>query len=290
MRADPLTRRRTVLTVAVCVTATVLVMATASADTAEEIGRARALEADGRIDIAVEHLRAVLASESGGADAALLLELARLTDSADEALALADEALAITRDAQLRAGAHIMRGDYLYAAGQYGRAVAEYAAAAEHGSPAHPELRRAASLLAIGDIAGAIDIYDDVASLDDAAPDDNAGSRDAADVAAWASIGRGRARLAGGDAVEAALELEELADELAGSPTRAHALAAAADALVAHGDLAHARDLLLLVVGEFPNTFESTLAEDRVRTIDRHLAEREETATPTDAAPAGETD
>ncbi len=136
MPADPRTRRRSITTVAVCLTATVLLLATASADTAAEIGRARALEADGRVDIAIEHLRAVLTGESGGTDAALLLELARLTDDVDEALALADEALANTRDMSLRALAHVMRGDYLYAAGLYNQASAEYTTAAELGHDA----------------------------------------------------------------------------------------------------------------------------------------------------------
>ena len=266
------------MTVAVCVTATVLVLTSARADTTEEIGRARALEADGRVDVAVEHLRAVLAGESGGTDAALLLELARLTDDPDEALVLADEALANTRDARLQARAYVMRGDYLYAAGQYDRAVIEYAAAAERGVSEYPALRHAASLLALGDIAAAIGVYDEAASDDDV------------EIAGWASIGRGRALLAGGEAVEAALELERTAENLTGRPTRAHALAAAAEALIAHGDLTHARELLVLVSGEFPDTFESTLAEDRVRIIDRRLTELNELAgeTPPDDAAAVE--
>ena len=263
------------MTVAVCLTATVLVLTTVRADTTEEISRARTLEADGRVDVAVEHLRAVLAGESGGTDAALLLELARLTDDPDEALALADEALANTRDAKLRARAHVMRGDYLYAAGQYDRAVIEYASAAEGDGPEHPALRQAASLLALGDIAAAVAIYDEAASLDDASSDD------AVEIADWASIGRGRALLAGGDAAEAAIELEQLADDLMGRTTRAHALAAAAEALIAHGDLGHARELLVLVSAEFPGTFESTLAEDRVRMLERRLTKLDE--------PAGET-
>ncbi len=278
------------MTVAVCMAAAVLVLTTARADTAEEIGRARALEADGRIDVAIEHLRAVLAKEPDGTDAALLLELARLTDDPDEALVLADEALAVTRDAKLRARAYVMRGDYLYAAGQYGGAVIEYAEAAKRGLPDHSTLRRAASLLALGDIAGAIAVYDAAASDDAAASSVDAAPHDDTDVADWAAIGRGRALLAGGDAVEAARELERTAAALTGRPTRAHALAAAAEALIAHGDLTHARELLLLVSSEFPDTFESTLAEDRVRMLDRRLAEFSEQAgeTPPDDAAAVE--
>ncbi len=275
MHADPRTRRRSITTVAVCLTATVLLLATASADTAAEIGRARALEADGRVDIAIEHLRAVLTGESGGTDAALLLELARLTDDVDEALALADEALANTRDMSLRALAHVMRGDYLYAAGLYNQASAEYTTAAEQGAPEHPELRRAASLLALGDIAAAIEVYDKAAEGDDE------------EIADWAAIGRGRALLARGDEVEAALELEQLALEFAGRPTRAHALAAAADALIAHGDIAHARELLLQLLDEFPDTFESTLADNRVRMLDRRLTEL---APPDHASPVPESE
>ncbi len=269
MPADPRTRRRSATTVVVCLAATVVVFASAGADTTGEMGRARALEADGRVDIAIEHLRALLAGESDDSDAALLLELARLTDDAGEALALADEALGNTRDGRLRARAHVMRGDYLYAAGLYGQAVVEYAAAAGHDAPADATLRRAAGLLALGDIAGAIKVYDAAASGDDD------------EITAWASIGRGRARLAGGDAVEAALELERVADELTGRPIRACALAAAADALIAHGDLAHARELLLLLSDEFPNTFEATLALDRVKTLDRRMIELSEPATET---------
>ena len=251
--------------VAVCLTATVLVLAgIARADSSDVIDRIRALEIDGRVGVAVEQLRSILTDESHAPDAALLLELARLTDDAGEAVALADDALASTRDANLRARARVLRGDYLYAAGHYDQAAAEYAAATELGAPAHVMLRHAAALLAMGDIAGAIRVYDGAASGSDV------------EAAAWASIGRERARLMGGDAAGAAQELERIADQQVGHAWRAHALAAAAEARIAEGRLGRARDLLQLLSSEFPDSFESTLARDRIRTIDQRMSALDE--------------
>ncbi len=262
MPADRRTPRRHVTTVAVCLAATFLLFTIASGDATDDIDRARALEADGRVDVAVEHLRALLADDSRAADPALLLELARLTENADEALVLADQALRSTRDGSLRARAHMMRADYLYAAGLYARAAAEYAAASERGgAPDDAALRHAASLLATGDVAGAVRMYEMAASSSEG------------DVAAWASIGRGRALLAGGDTGEAADDLERIADELVGQPVRAQALAAAAEARIAHDEPARARELLVLLMSEFAGTFESTLAEERVRLLDQRVIE-----------------
>jgi tetratricopeptide (TPR) repeat protein len=256
------------MTVAVCMAATVLLFATASGDTTDEIARARSLEADGRPEVAVELLRALVTDGSRDPAPALLLELARLTESPDETLELVDRVLRTTRDAGLRARAHVMRADYLYAAGLYEKAVVEYAAAAERGgAPDDAALRYAASLLETGDTVGAAEAYASAAG---------SGS---ADIAAWAGIGRGRALLVGGDAESAADELELVADELAGGPLRAQALAAAAEARVALGELERARALLGLLVEEFPGSFEATLAVARARVLsDRMKALEEEPA------------
>jgi len=276
MPADPRKRRRCTLTVAVCLTVTVLVFSAARGDSADAIARSRALEADGRIDVAVEHLRAVLTNDSRDADPAVILELARLTRDASEVLALTDEVLETTRDAELRSRAHMMRGDYLYAAGRHERAAIEYAAASERELPEHPELRHAASLLATGDVDGAIEIYDALIA------------RDAGDASLWAAIGRGRALTIGGDPNEAGDELEALARDLAGHPLGAHAMVAAAEAREAAGELLRTRDLLQRIAEEYPESFEGVIAARRVAVLDARLQALVDPTTSADTLSRGE--
>ncbi len=259
MRAERPARRSLTSAIVVLATLTALTVVPASGSDPEVVSRARALEADGRTGLAVSRLRETLAAPDASRDPRILLELARLTDDPDEALALADEVLA-RADGETAALAHALRGDYLYTAARYREAAQEYEAALRLGAGSGVALRLGASLLESGDVTRAIKAYDRTAM----------GA--SGDVAVLAEIGAGRARIAAGEAEVAAKALMELAERAPSPGLRADALAAASDARLALGDIAGANELLARLAIEAPETFQGTLAAARADRLERELA------------------
>jgi len=242
--------------------AALLIAALAPSARASSVGdalrEAEALEAAGRPDEAEALLRRAIESGVVDRDPAILLAVARLTPSPDESIELCREVIAGSRNAGLVAAAHALRGDYLYALGSYRESAIEYEAAASGGPPgarAEAALKRAASLLAAGDAPAAEEAYGALA----ASRDDALRSR--------ARAGVGRAMLEQGRAREAAAAFEDAAAGTAERGARLDALAGAASAWEAAGDLERAAATLAAIVEEHPGTSDAVLAEERLRTL-----------------------
>jgi tetratricopeptide (TPR) repeat protein len=269
MSADAV-RRAGALPGAALLCAALAVAALAPGATASSAGdalrEARALEAAGKPDEAETLLRRALESGVVDRDPAILLAVARLTPLPDESLELCREVIAASRNAGLVAAAHALRGDYLYALGSYQEAAAEYEAAAAGGTAearALASLERAASLLAAGDAPAAEEAYRTLLSSKDDA------------VRSRARLGVGRALLAQGRARDAAGEFEGAAAAGPdGRGARLEALAGAAAAWEAAGDVGRAAAALGVIVQDYPGTSDAVLAEERLRA----LAESPETA------------
>jgi len=247
------------------IAAAVLALAAAALPTAassadDAIAEARALETAGRPDAAEACLRRVLESGVVSRDPAVLLALARLTPSPEEAVELCGEVIESARNPRLVAEARTLRGDYLYARGSYAEAAREYEAAAA-GGPRNARdeaaLKRAASLLAAGDAPAAETVYRALASAEGLS----------AEVTPWAEVGLGRALLAQGRAAEAAEQFERTAGAYAGHDARREALVGAAASHEERGDIARAIAALTAVIDEYPDTYDAVIAEDHLRTV-----------------------
>ncbi len=233
--------------------------ATASS-TDDAITEARALEAAGRPDEAEACLRRFLESGVAGRHPAVLLALAHLTPSAEEAAELCREIVESSREGGLVAEAHTLRGDYLYALGSYAEAAREYEAAAGGGSRNARDgaaLKHAASLLAGGDAPAAEGIYRTLTEAQGASTE----------VAPWAEVGLGRALLAQGRAAEAAQQFERAARTHADRGARLEALVGAAASHGEGGDTERMIAALTAIVDEFPDTYDAVLAEDHLRAV-----------------------
>lgn len=235
--------------------------AEASTRPAEAIEAARALEREGHTTEAEIYLREVMSAETDlSRDASVLLELARLTQSAGESLDLIERALARTRDANLVTRALELRGDYLYAGGRYQEAASAFEQASLE-APAEKAswmlLKRASSLLAMGDASAAAEAYRELAS----------GGSVPGEVTPWAALGLGEALLAGGSAEDAAVEFERAASGYPCHDVRPHALFGAARAHVLAGDETAARNALETLLVEFPGTLEAVLAREDLRRL-----------------------
>lgn len=233
--------------------------ATASS-TDDAITEARTLEAAGRPDEAVACLRRFLESGVAGRHPAVLLALAHITPSADEAAGLCREVVETSRDGGLVAEAHALRGDHLYALGSYAEAAREYEAAAgggPRGARDRAALKRAASLLAGGDAPAAEGIYRALTETEGTSTD----------VVPWADVGLGRALLAQGRAAEAAEQFERAARTRADHGARLEALVGAAASLGEGGDTERMIAALTAIIDEFPDTYDAVLAEDHLRAV-----------------------
>lgn len=232
----------------------------AASSTDDAIAEARALEAAGRHGDAEASLRRFLESGVAGRHPAVLLALARLTPSAEEAAGLCREIVESSRDGGLVAEAHTLRGDYLYALGSYAEAAREYEAAADGGSRDARDaaaLKRAASLLAGGDAPAAEGIYRTLTEAQGAS----------AGVVPRAEVGLGRALLAQGRAAEAAEQFEKAARMGSDSGARLEALVGAAASHEEQGDTGRMVAALTAIVDEFPDTYDAVLAEDHLRAV-----------------------
>ena len=192
--------------------------------------------------------------------AAILLELARLTPSADESLSLIERALSRTRDGELVAGAMELQGDYLHASGRYLEAAATYEEASLHAPRDGANwilLKRASSLLAVGDASAAAEEYRVLAG----------GGGVPSDVTPWATLGLGQALLAAGDAEDAAREFVRVAEGYPRHDVRPRALFGAAQAHRVAGDVLAARDALEALLAEYAGTFEAVLAREDLQAL-----------------------
>lgn len=227
----------------------------------EAIEEARALERDGHIREAESYLRGLVSTDDDLArNAEVLLELARLTPSAEESLNLVQRALSRTRDGVLVSRATELRGDYLYALGRYVEAGAAYEEASTHASREVSDwilLKRAASLLALGDASAAVEAYGDLAG-EGSVP---------SEVTPWAVVGLGQALLAAGDAERAAAEFDRVAGGYPRHDARPRALFGAAQAHNLAGNVEAARGALNEILAGYPGTFEAVLARDDLRAL-----------------------
>lgn len=249
------------------VTALTIAFALASASApaalqpAEAIERARTLERDGHTTEAEYYLRELVATDDNlSRSAAVLLELARLTPSADESLSLIERALSRTRDGELVAGAMELQGDYLYASGRYVEAAATYEEASHHAPRERANwilLKRASSLLALGDASAAAEAYRGLAT----------GGGMPSDVTPWATLGLGQALLVAGDAEDAAEEFMRVAEGYPRHDVRPRALFGAAQAHRVAGDVPAARDALEALLAEYADTFEAVLAREDLQAL-----------------------
>ncbi len=264
MSADPRQHRVARSAAALLAVALVLGPAAVALGTtpAQAVERARALEKAGRPEDAERYLSDLVDSERKLARAGrVLLELARLSRSAEDVLAWADRAIARTREAELAASAHLLKGDCHFARGHYISAAFEYekAAAGASGEEAgRAALKRAASLLAGGDVSTALEAYREVAG-EGAVP---------SELTAWAEVGAARALLASGSSAEAAAEFDRLASTHADAGVRVEALVGAAASHEAAGAPAVALRQLRILAAEYPDTFEGILARERVRVLE----------------------
>ncbi|MBD3349792.1 MAG: tetratricopeptide repeat protein [Candidatus Eisenbacteria bacterium] len=230
------------------------------AEPEEAIERARTLEREGHPDDAFAYLQDLVHGDEGLArDARVLLELSRLAPSADASVEFLQGAADLARDDEIAARARAQLGDYMYARGSYMEAAEQYRAAAERseGAATSALLNRAASLLAAGDATAAAEVYREL--------------RDAGETPGettpWAILGLGRALLVKGDLEEAAGEFERLAETYVDHDARPGALAGAAEARIALGDVEAARRWLELLLAEYPGTYESVLAREDLRSL-----------------------
>jgi len=225
------------------------------------IEKARALERDGLPDEAYVYLYELVGThEDLARDATVLIELSRLSPTADESVELLEAAVEAARSAETVVRARRDLGDYLYARGSYMEAAEQYASAA--GRAGEPErgfllVKRADSILSAGDAGAAVDEYRELKERGKA-PDE---------ATPWAALGLGRALIVKGDYLGAAVEFETFADTYVEHEARARALSGAAEARAAAGDFAAARSALNLLVAEYPGTHEAVLARQDLRTL-----------------------
>lgn len=260
-QGPPRDYRTTPLIVLACVIALAGQPAGAQTRPAEAIEAARALERDGHAAEAELYLRELVANDNGlSRDASVLLELARLATSASESLSLIESALARTRDPELVTTALELRGDYLYAGGRYLEASAAYEQASSNAPRQRVDwilLKRASSLLALGDASAAAEAYEELAS----------GGGVPGEVTPWAVLGLGQALIAGGNAEAAAVEFERAATAYPGHAVRPQALFGASRAHVLAGDRRAARAALETLLAEYPGTLEAVLAREDLRRL-----------------------
>lgn len=249
------------MAIAAVVLALIVAAGPAAASSADDaINEARALETAGRPDEAEACLRRLLESGIASRNPAVLLALARLTPSPEEAVELCCEVIESERDPRLVAEARTLRGDYLFARGSYAEAAREYEAAAGSGPRNvrdEAALKRAASLLAAGDAPAAEGVYRAVVETGDAS----------AEVIPWAEVGLGRALLAQGRAAEAAEQFERTARTYADHDARREALVGAASSHEEGGDIERTIAALTAVIDEYPDTYDAVLAEDHLRAV-----------------------
>jgi tetratricopeptide (TPR) repeat protein len=230
----------------------------ASPEARDAVERARALEESGRHREARAYLSGLVASDERLAEeAAVLLELARLTTDADTLTVLLDAAVEAARRPEEIATAHMMRGDLLYARGRYTAAAEEYGRArraAPAFRPGSAALKRAESLLGAGDGSAALAAFEELVNA----------SGTTEETRPWAELGRARALLETERYEEAARAFEAVAAERSEHDVRPLALAGAADARGRLDDRRAVIELLTSLVEEYPGTLQAALAADRL--------------------------
>lgn len=250
--------------IAVAVAACLLVPArpAAAGPGAAVIERARVLEREGAPEDGERVLRDAIAEDRELAhDAAVLLELARITRASDEILNLADRAIGGTRDAHLLVEAHRMKGDYLFMEARYLAAAREYALASRHEPRSGPDeaaLKRAASFLAAGDVSEAAEAYRELAEKGSVP----------SDLTPWAELGLARTTLLGGDATGAAARFEQIARAFASRDVRLEALVGLWESREAAGDVEGEETAIETLTREYPGTFEAVIARERLRALE----------------------
>jgi tetratricopeptide (TPR) repeat protein len=231
---------------------------------AKAIEKARALEGDGLQKEARAYLQELSESErSFSQDPTILLELGRLGGTVKESLEPVDLVIEAGRDPEVLAGAHLLKGDYLFMAGRYVAASEEYELAARHAARVSPAanaaalLKRGASLLAAGDASAALSLYENVSRRTDVP----------ADLVAWAELGAGRALMLQGRSSEAAARFDGTLDLYQNHPARPQVLKAAAESHRAAGTEAEALELLRTLADEHPESHEAIATREWLRVL-----------------------
>lgn len=228
----------------------------------EAIEKARSLEKSGYRAEARLYLEELVAEDGPLArEAEVLLEAARLAETGEESRAYAARVIDRTRNARLLYAAHVLRGDSLFAEGLYLGAAQEFEKAARYspdGEEGEAELRHARSLLASGDTAAAIEAFRGVAE----------GGAVPTDVTPHGQLGLARALLTAGHSTEAAELFELIASTYPDHELRPRALAGAAEGHETAGADSAAIAALERLLEEHPESYEATLARDRLRTYE----------------------
>ncbi|MCK4409698.1 MAG: hypothetical protein KAW67_06405, partial [Candidatus Eisenbacteria sp.] len=227
----------------------------------EAVEKARALVRQGQQSDAEAYLAELVSEEDGrhAGNALVLLEAARLFDSAEESRAYAARAIERARGDALLEAAHMLRGDSYFAENLYISASQEYEAAAKHSSKRGPglaDLKRARSILASGDAGAAVDAYRAIANWG-ATPEE---------ITPVAEVGLAQALLAAGRTAEAAEQFERTGRAYEERQIRVPALAGAAESHEAAGADAAAVAALKRLLADYPDSYEAVLARERLRT------------------------
>lgn len=227
----------------------------------EAVEKARALVRQGQQSDAEVYLSELVSEEDGphAGNAIVLMEAARLADSAELVRAYAARAIERTRRDAILEAAHMLRGDSYFAENLYITASQEYEAAARHSSrrgPGPAELKRARSILAAGDAGAAVEAYRAIAEWG-ATP---------GEITPIAEIGLARALLAAGRTAEAAEQFDITARVYEEAEVRVRALAGAAESHEASGADSAAIAALKRLLADHPDSYEAVLARERLRT------------------------
>lgn len=227
----------------------------------EAIEKARALVRQDQQSDAEAYLAELVNEENGphAESAIVLMEAARLADSAEESRAYAVRAIERTRGDALLEAAHMLIADSYFSENLYISASQEYEAAARHSSqrgPGPADLKHARSILAAGDAGAAVEAYRAIADWG-ATP---------GEITPVAEIGLARALLAAGRTGEAAEQFERTARVYQESEVRVRALAGAAESHEASGTDASAVAALERLLSDYPDSYEAVLAREKLRT------------------------
>lgn len=228
----------------------------------EAVEKARALVRQGQQSDAEAYLTELVSEENGphAGNALVLLEAARLADSAEACRAYAARVIERARSDALLEAAHMLRGDSYFAENRYVSATQEYEAAAKRSSrrgPGLADLKRARSILAAGDAGAAVEAYRAIIDW---------GATPVEEITPVAEVGLAQALLAAGRTAEAALQFERTARVYEERQIRVRALAGAAESHETAGADSAAVAALKQLLADYPDSYEAVLALERLRT------------------------
>jgi TolA-binding protein len=232
----------------------------------EAVERARALERGGHAVDALSYLEDLVAEDGGplAEEPEVLLEAARLANTAEQVRALARRALESTRTARILYAAHVLMGDSYFAQAMYQSASIEYEQASRHSpgrGPGEAELKRARSVLASGDAEEAVAAFRDIVVE----------SEPEGDMRPQAELGLAISLMEAGRPEEAGRQFEDVAESYPEHDLRAQALAGAAESYIRVGDLVTAAAVLEQLEEGYPGTYEGVVGRERLRDIRESL-------------------